>query len=109
MWMRTRIERPGWINHHRLPGMDRALLTQIEKDFGEEAGVQLGVGLKLYFHKEQRPGGLIVRRVKHPIHAKSGLLEFDRLKVIACCVTDRLGNQVEQQLRQGLKQAIEER
>ena len=71
-----------WINaargvdHYRMPGMYRTVLAEIEKDFREEARVQVGVGLELHFDKEEWSGGLSVRRLKDSIHAKGGLFEL---------------------------------
>ena len=79
-----RINCPRGIDHHGVPGMRGAIVAQIEKDFGEEPRVQLGVELKLDFDKEQRPVGLVVRRLQHAIHPKGGLFEFIRRKVIVC-------------------------
>lgn len=46
--------------------------------------------------------------MEHPIKAKGSLFEFDRGKLVVRCVVGGLSNQVEQQLRQRVKQAIEE-
>ena len=109
MWMRARIDGSRRIDDYCVPGMHGTLLAQIQKDFREEPGVQLGIKLKLDFHKEHRPIRLVVRRLKHAIKAKGSLFEFDRRKLVVMSVVGWLGNQVEQQLRQGLKQVIEER
>jgi hypothetical protein len=76
------IKRAAGVEHHSVPGVDGSVVTQIEEEFGEEACVEFGVGLKLDLDKEHRPGGLVGGREEDAIKAKGSLVDFNRIKAI---------------------------
>ena len=103
------INRSRRVEHHRLPGVRGTLLAQVQKHFGKESRVQVGIRLKLHFDKEHWPVRVVSRRQHHSIDAESGLFEFYRPKAILRSVSRGPFDQVEQELRKGVKQAIEKR
>jgi len=106
--MHPRIQRTRGIQHHRSPGMGRLILTEIQKEFGKEATVELRVPLKLDFDEEERPGRLGSRRQEDAVKAKSGLFEFDGGEAVGRRVVRSVTDQLKQKAGKGVKQTIEE-
>ncbi len=72
MGMLARVHASRGVDDHGVPGLCRAMLVQIEKDFGEQTGIEIGVRLKLDLNEKQWPVELVFRRGKNTIETESG-------------------------------------
>jgi hypothetical protein len=46
------IDSAAGIDHHRLPGVRRLVLFEVEEDLGKQAGIEVLSGLELHLDKE---------------------------------------------------------